>query len=88
MNRRTALNIAGDIVDSLGIRLDRIDALQRSIMLGAENIMDQGQMLCLADLASDECHKARTELVSWFDALSNGGTHNFHADFIANVLHA
>jgi hypothetical protein len=46
MTRRAALEVAGDIVDSLCIRLDRIEALQRSIMLGAENVMDQEQMFC------------------------------------------
>jgi hypothetical protein len=73
MTRRAALEVAGDIVDSLCIRLDRIEALQRSIMLGTENVMDQEQMFCLADLTSDECHKAQDELGTWFDALTRKG---------------
>jgi hypothetical protein len=70
MTRKKALNLAGDVVDTLTIRLGRIESLATAIHVGCEQLMDLGQLICLASLAQDESHRAQAELTKWFDGLS------------------
>jgi hypothetical protein len=63
MTRRAALNLAGDVVDTISIRLARIESLATAIHIGCDQLMDSGKLICLASLAEDESQRAQAELV-------------------------
>jgi hypothetical protein len=70
MSRKAALNLAGDVVDTMSIRLGRLESLAVAIHMGCNDCMDPGQIICLASLAEDEAQRAQAELVKWFGGLS------------------
>jgi hypothetical protein len=70
MDRRPALTLAGDVVDTITIRLARIEALATAIHVGCNESVDAGKIICLASLAEDESQRAQAELKKWFDGLS------------------
>ena len=51
MTRKSALNLAGDIVDQLSIRLANIEALSEAILHGSEDAMDRDKIGSLTSLA-------------------------------------
>jgi hypothetical protein len=70
MTRKTALNRAGDIVDTIGIHLSRIESLATAIHTGCDEQMSPDKILCLASLAENEAQRAQAELDKWFDGLT------------------
>jgi hypothetical protein len=73
MNRRAALDLAGDLVNVVNVHLLRIEAISGAILHGCEERMEPEKVGTLAELTGCEAYKAWGELDKRFDRLMTEG---------------